>query len=289
MELAKTPSRARHHVIEYPFLMPTVTSFSPEELKARFNPEGSLLRRQQLIMLDMLKELDRICRKYDIPYFLFWGTLLGAIRHDGFIPWDDDLDVAMLRKDYLRLMKVLPSELPDDIALQSNDTDSNYFYFLAKLRHKKSHLENEPFADAFKERGIFIDIFPLDQLLPWTHKLRFQSLAYNFYRTGNGNEKALKKIRALTRFNRHVPFPVLRFMSRLAGAKTLMCDYGIPFHKEHRLEDIFPLTTHVFEGMETFVPGNSDAVLRSLYGDYMRLPDDLDNIYHHAEGIIIEE
>lgn len=266
-----------------------VATFNADELKARFNPEGSLLRRQQLIMLDMLKELDRICRKYDIPYFLFWGTLLGAIRHDGFIPWDDDLDVAMLRKDYLRLMKVLPSELTEDIALQSNDTDSNYFYFLAKLRHKKSFLEKEPFADGFSERGIFIDIFPLDNLLPWTHKLRLQSLAYNFYRAGNGNEKALSKIRLLTKFNRHVSFPVLRAMSRLAGAKTLMCDYGIPFHKEHRLENIFPLKTHVFEDMETFVPGNSDAVLKSLYGDYMRLPEDLDNIYHHAEGIVIDE
>ena len=90
----------------------TRTAWNADELKARFNPEGSLLRRQQLVMLDMVNELDRICRKYDIPYFLYGGTLLGAIRHNGFIPWDDDLDVGLMRKDYQRLMKVLPDELP---------------------------------------------------------------------------------------------------------------------------------------------------------------------------------
>lgn len=260
-------------------------TFSQEELRARFNPDGSPLRRQQLVMLEMLKELDRICRKHDIPYFLFWGTLLGAVRHDGFIPWDDDLDVAVMRKDYKKLLKVLPDELPEQFVLQTNDTDSNYFYFLAKLRHKKSLLHDEPFADVLKERGIFIDIFPMDKLLPWTHRLRLQSLAYNFYRAGNGSEKAMRKIRALTWFNRHISFPLLRVISKLSGTKALMCDYGTPFHKVHKIDDIFPLATHIFEGMETFIPGNSHAVLEKLYGDYMKLPADLDNVYRHAEGL----
>ena len=80
-----------------------------DELRARFNPDGSLLRRQQLRMLDILLEVDKICKKHDIRYWLSSGTLIGAMRHDGFIPWDDDLDIEMLRSDYVRLMKVLPS------------------------------------------------------------------------------------------------------------------------------------------------------------------------------------
>lgn len=80
------------------------------ELRKRFNPDGSLLRRQQLRMLELLEVIDVICRKHQIPYWLSSGTLIGAARHKGFIPWDDDLDIEMLRSDYLRLLKVLPQD-----------------------------------------------------------------------------------------------------------------------------------------------------------------------------------
>ena len=265
--------------------MTSQPTFNVVELKARFNPEGSPLRRQQLVMLEMVKELDRICRKYGIPYFLYGGTLLGAFRHNGFIPWDDDLDVAMMREDYKRLLRVLPDELPPHMALQNNDTDKNYFLFIAKLRDKRSFLDEGGFDRAFKERGIFIDIFPLDRLLPCTQRLRLQSLAYNFYRQGDGSESAMKKIRALTWFNRHVSFPLLRGISRLSGTRALMCDYGIPFHNIYDLKDVFPLTTHDFEGVQLPVPGNSHHMLQVMFGDYMQLPSDLDNVYHHVERL----
>ena len=84
------------------------TSLNFEELRSRFNPEGSLLRRQQNRMTEILIEVDRICKKHHIQYWLSSGTLLGAVRHKGFIPWDDDMDIEMLRTDYERLMKILP-------------------------------------------------------------------------------------------------------------------------------------------------------------------------------------
>ena len=102
------------------------------ELRKRFNPDGSLLRRQQLRMLELLEVIDVICRKHQIPYWLSSGTLIGAARHKGFIPWDDDLDIEMLRSDYLRLLKVLPQELPDNLALQTNETDPNYIFIYGK-------------------------------------------------------------------------------------------------------------------------------------------------------------
>ena len=88
-------------------------TFDAKALKERFNPEGSLLRRQQNRMTEMLVFIDGVCRKHNIKYWLCSGTLLGCIRHGGYIPWDDDLDIEMLREDYLKLLKVLPSELPD--------------------------------------------------------------------------------------------------------------------------------------------------------------------------------
>lgn len=259
----------------------TQPAWNAYELKARFNPEGSPLRRQQLVMLEMVKVLDRISKKHNIPYFLYGGTLLGAVRHNGFIPWDDDLDVGLMRKDYQRLMRVLPNELPPHIILQTNQTDKNYFYFFAKLRDTRSFLDEGAYDRAFNYRGIFIDIFPFDKLQLPLQQLKLQSYAYTLYRNGKGSEAALRKIRALTWFNRNITFPVLRFISRLTGGKTLTYDFGIPFHIVYDEKDIFPLTTHEFEGVQLSVPGDSDHMLRSQFGDYMRLPN-LDNVEHHV-------
>ena len=103
----------KHHIAT-----PIIDKVMAWGLRIRFNPEGSLLRRQQMRMLEILLEVDKICKKHDIPYWLSSGTLIGAMRHDGFIPWDDDLDIEMLRKDYVRLMAVLPKELPSWLALR---------------------------------------------------------------------------------------------------------------------------------------------------------------------------
>lgn len=264
-------------------------TFDSQKLKERFNPEGSMLRRQQHKMLEMVKELDRICRKYHIPYFLYGGTLLGAIRHKGFIPWDDDLDVGLMRKDYQRLMEVLPQELPEHIALQNNDTDPNYFYFFAKLRDRHSLLEEEsPYDRVFKERGIFIDIFPFDHQRMWTHLLGepLQGHTFKIFRTAKNLSWAMRKIRFITWVNRHITFPILRGISRITAGKTLTYDYGIPFHIVFDEKDIFPLSTHEFEGVQLSVPGNSHQMLQTQFGDYMQLPN-LDHLQSHTSKLEI--
>ena len=256
--------------------MESDATFDARALKERFNPEGSPLRRMQLRMLEMVALLDRVCRKYDIPYFLYGGTLLGAVRHNGFIPWDDDLDVGLLRRDYLRLMKVLPSELPEHIALQTNDTDPNYFYFFAKLRDRRSLLEEpSPYDAVFRERGIFIDIFPFERLRMWTHRLAkpLQAHTFKVFRTANEPWSVMPRIRRITWVNRHLTFPVLRAVSRLTCGRTLTYDYGIPFHLVYDEKDIFPLTTHEFEGIQLSVPGNAHGMLSKQFGNYMQLPD----------------
>ena len=266
-----------------------------EELRKRFNPEGSLLRRQQMRMLEILVEIDKICKKHDIRYWLSSGTLIGAMRHNGFIPWDDDLDIEMMRSDYVRLMEVLPSELPDWLALQNDETDPNYFFYYAKVRDRRSKmLEQNNYDRLWQEQGIYIDIFPLEQHPIWLHKLTEKTVGhmYKIWRTSTDDTKAIRKVRRIFDFNNRWLFPFLRavlsiFRSALplgssknfhfsifnSQLSTITSGMGIPFHKRRYMDEIFPLTTHVFEGREFPVPRDADAHLRHLYGDYMQLPD----------------
>ena len=256
-----------------------MTSIDNEALRKRFNPEGSLLRRQQMRMLDILLEVDKICKQHDIRYWLSSGTLIGAMRHNGFIPWDDDLDIEMMRSDYLRLMEILPKELPDWLALQNSDTDPNYFYFYAKMRDKRSRmLEQNGYDRLWQEQGIYIDIFPMEQHPIWLHKLTEKTVGhmYKIWRTSTDDEKAIKSVRKIFNFNNNLLFPCLRailspFTSQLSPLIT--SGMGIPFHNPRYAEEIFPLTTHEFEGYQLPVPHDADAHLRHIFGDYMQLPD----------------
>ena len=259
------------------------------DLRSRFNPDGSQLRQLQLRMLDILLEIDRICKKHNIQYWLSSGTQIGALRHNGFIPWDDDLDIEMMRKDYLKLMKVLPDELPDWLALQNSDTDENYFFFYAKIRDRRSKmLENTNYDRMWKEQGIYIDIFPMERHPIGLHKLTEKTVGhmYKIWRTSTDDVKSIKQVRRIFDFNDKFVFPILRFICRMLPGKVITSGMGIPYHNPRFADEIFPLTTHVFEGHELPVPGNADAHLRHIYGDYMQLPD-LDKLAPHVAQLEI--
>jgi lipopolysaccharide cholinephosphotransferase len=256
-----------------------------QKLRERFSPDGSLLRRQQLRMLELLTEVDRICKRHHIQYWLSSGTLIGAARHGGFIPWDDDLDIEMLLPDYERLMRVLPDELPPTMALQSTRTDRNYFFFYAKVRDRRSFLaEGNGYDRVWKERGIYIDIFPFYRQPLWIHRLSelAQGHVYKVMRRGG----ALWKVRLITRFNERFFFPLLRCACRFSKARETY-GLGIPYHDPRYMEDILPLTEMEFEGRMFPVPNNTHRVLTLKYGDYMRLPD-LDTLHPHVGELRID-
>ncbi len=121
------------------------------------------LRKLQLIELELLLEVDRICTKCGIRYNIIAGTMLGAVRHGGFIPWDDDADVALLRPEYERFREACRTELdPERFCFQDHTTTPGYRWGYGKLRRRatlflREHQEHMPY-----EQGVFIDIFPLD-------------------------------------------------------------------------------------------------------------------------------
>ena len=119
-----------------------------EDLR-KYNPEGSTLRKAQMRMLEILKIVDSIFSKHHIDYYLDGGTLLGAVRHGGFIPWDDDIDISVRREDFSRIKRVLQKELPDNLVFQDRFTDWNLPVLIAKVRDKNSYYYEEECTNRF--------------------------------------------------------------------------------------------------------------------------------------------
>ena len=133
-------------------------------MESIINITGAEFRRMQLIQLDMLIELDRVCRKNNINYVIFAGTQLGAVRHKGYIPWDDDADVAMLREDYEKF-KLVANQLDSSICyFQDHSTEPEYIWGYGKLRRTGTTFVRVGQEHMKSRTGVFIDIFPLDDV-----------------------------------------------------------------------------------------------------------------------------
>lgn len=250
-----------------------------EKLRKRYNPEGSSLRKQQLIMLDILKVLDEICRRHNIKYWLSYGTLLGAVRHGGFIPWDDDLDVEMEKEDYNKLMKVLETELPQDYVLHNHESDSNFLLFFSKIRYVKSYVEEYNSIDLkYKYRGIFVDIFCLEKSGKLISKLA--GLIYGISISLVNSINSFFKIeiipdRIIYNFYKCFVFNILRMFLINSSSNKLYESLGSCFSNVRYRDRIYPLKELCFEGKTFYVPNDSDFYLRTMYGDdYMILPDE---------------
>ena len=261
-----------------------------EELRAKYNPDGSLLRQMQERMLHVYQAIDDICQRHQIPYWLSGGSMLGAVRHQGFIPWDDDLDLEMLRPDFERLMKLLPSELPEDMALQWHTTDPNYFFQYAKVRDKNSQLfERNGYDRVWKEHGIYVDIFPLERMPLWIHKLSLLTFGhtYKMLRTAKDPIRAMRSVRMLAAVNRSLFFPLLRLMAKVFRSRYYDFAMGIPYFQKSPLEDFLPVRRVPFEDTTAPIMKEAEKCLAYRYGDYMRLPEN-PGAQYHAEDVKIE-
>lgn len=263
-----------------------------------YNGEGTELRKAQLRMLDMLEEIDRVCRAHDIPYWLDFGTLLGAVRHQGFIPWDDDADISVFKSDNERLVRYLTEELPDYYIVVTPDTDDNFngtgFIRVVDIRSNVVRLHQGENYEADESDGVCIDIFNVEKgrkgiknLLAPVHG-RADRRVHKVISDGRLNYVAACFIYPFTSF---VIF-VYRLVYRIFPSDMYI--YNIPnfvvrqMFSQRRRSDILPVRPLLFEGVELMCPSNPDAFLRETYGDYMQIPP-VEKRVVHTKNISVKE
>ncbi|MBX2950796.1 MAG: LicD family protein [Crocinitomicaceae bacterium] len=258
-----------------------------------YNGEGTVLRRAQMRMLDILIEFDTICRKHNISYWIDYGTLLGAVRHGGFIPWDDDLDVSIFREDYQKLYTILETELPTDFVCQDWRNEQKLTMKCLKIRDTKSYYaELNVQKGDLKHQGIFMDVFPIERI-PTVKIRRFISNIYgkSFRHKRRLTNSNTKYVQALMLW----PFSVCleqcsRFMTYILKSKRVANIYGgLNFQCTHSVNDLFPLKEISFEGKLFYAPANYDQYLRDIYKDYMQIPPVDKRAVHATEIIFLED
>lgn len=243
--------------------------------------------------LKIALEIRRICEKHNIAYFLIAGTLLGAVRHGGFIPWDDDMDIGMLRKDYERFLEVCVEELGEEFLLQTWDTDPDYPFSFGKIRLKGTHIV-EGFSENSdpEKNGLFVDIFPFDSVPddPKQQKkqARFYFLCKRILWIKKGMGVNMKKGSLKQRIKYYgfslicclIPYNVVkkhyqRIQTKYNDLQTqkVVTDGSYSYDKESlERKWVTNLDTVTFENEQFLSFREKYVYLTYFYGDYMKLP-----------------
>lgn len=265
--------------------------------------DKNTLRKAQLKMLDILVAIDEICKKYNIEYWLDAGTLLGAYRHGGFIPWDDDIDICMERDSFNRFINLNPKCFPRNLFLQTPETDK---YYLKRSLPCKVRLNNTYFFETGDEkmpkeyneshRGIFIDVFPMDKysnnvIIRNAIERLFVKFFYLKTISVYKKHKSLSRL-ILSSLMKAVPWRMLYFIRKLQcdfmnssnrkEGRLLGFGIEVPLDLGYTKKDLlYPLSTLEFEGYSFPVPKNAEEWLKVRYGeDYMTLPPESKRVWH---------
>ena len=260
------------------------------------NFTNDTLRKLQLTQVEILNEIVRVCEKFNLRYYLVGGTLLGAIRHQGFIPWDEDLDIAMPREDYDKFIALCKTQLDERYYLHCSETDENYWLIFAKVRKKGTELNEYNIRNLSVPKGIYVDIFPFDNATKEDYfrkkvKTKIIKILYALicYKIGIeiNTTGFIKNVLRLTK-----PFSI-KFLSKIADRlmrsennkeTAYYVNYGSNYNtvKQTIPKDKYEPSVKVkFEDGYYTAPGDYDYVLRRIYNDYMQLPPEDKRILRH--------
>lgn len=257
----------------------------------------------QNIATNMLKNIDRICRENDIEYFIIAGTLLGAVRHGGFIPWDDDIDIAMTRENYNRFLRIAQKELGDKFFVQTSESDKYYdiFHVPLKIRDNNSRVISE--KNAKYHSGVFIDVFPLDYLSNNNLLRKLERNLASIFSVSNtvigspfsGLGVMNKILYPIHYFNYkclsfNVRRKIISSISKLTGRDKDIIAYGLDsiWKVEFKTKDIYPTIDMKFGDLTVMGPRNAHNVLVAEYGkNYMTPPPEDQRFPYHFKGVEI--
>ena len=250
------------------------------QLRERFCPDGSEIRMLQMRLVEILEYIDQICKKNGIKYWASSGTCLGAIRHGGFIPWDDDADIEMTRSDYKRFRKAVLKDDNKRFILHDHSTDPEYVSQFAKIADLKpfeiSNIHTDDYIKYLKYRGPFVDIFvmaPSNSRILSRLSGHIQGVALfrlNYIKC-TWLRKTLKHINYT--LLRHVGFPFFRYITRPGAKDTLRHIPGVEYLAPRSANDIGKVKYVQFEHIRIPVPEHPESYLSRMFGDYMKLPD----------------
>ena len=234
-------------------------------------------------MLEIAVEVDKICREQGLRCSLYGGSVIGAVRHNGFIPWDHDIDMAMPRKDYDKFVKYMLKNSNEKIFFSNYKSEKRYPNNWGKVRLKGTvFLEKELAPIAELEKGVFIDLHPIDNIIPCFLKVQTR-LALFWSCVGkvkSGIYSGSKKKAAVYKMFSWLPYSVINSMRASAMKMFKHLPTKNVYKVAHPNNGIYPikretfekLIEHDFEDKKFYIPENYDEFLRKRYGDYMQIP-----------------
>lgn len=256
------------------------------------------LRHLQMVILSIVKDIDELCRKNDIEYYLFGGSAIGAIRHKGFIPWDDDLDIIMDHKNYIKFIKICREQLDHKkYYLQEGMVDWPMLF--SKIRLKDTYFE-EPgsYGDDKSKKGIFVDVFKLDNApesqfsRKWQYVCGKYLLCYCLLQRGYKEAPFKKKLLMYSAYPLRINILRDYFQNQLIKYNnidtTMYVSFGARFryNKSFFKKDLYKNPIFVpFEDTQLPVPKKYHELLTQIYGDYMTPPPIKEQVGWHLKGV----